>query len=455
MSILSALSPIDQRPLGGFTVPDAYAIAAAVATARAAAAVWADRPVKERAARVGRLATLLLDRSDHVVEVVSATTGKVHSEALLGEIFPLLAGLDFYRRQAHKILATRGVVTSPMLFPGARARIERKPFGVVAVIAPWNFPLQLSLMPMLTALIAGNAVILKPSELALPVGALIGELLGKLELPPGLVQVLPGARETAEQLIDAGPDLVFFTGGVAAGRAVMARAAQHPIPVILELGGKDPMVIFDDAPLERAVNAALYGAFGNSGQTCVAVERCYVQRGLYSRFVEQVVAATGRLQVGGSAHGDLGVITSARQIETVEAHYQDAVAKGAKASGPLRREGQALYPVVLWEVTQDMRVMREETFGPLLPVMPFDTEADAIRLANDSELGLNASVWTLDLSKGQRVASRLRVGGWSVNDVVKNVGHPGLPFGGVGRSGFGRYHGAEACWRSASPLAAW
>jgi acyl-CoA reductase-like NAD-dependent aldehyde dehydrogenase len=295
----------------------------------------------------------------------------------------------------------------------------------------------------LTALFAGNAVILKVSELCLPVGQLVVDLFGKLDLPCGLVTWVVGNAQTGEQLIDAAPDLVFFTGGLHAGRTVMQRAARHPVPVMLELGGKDPMLVFSDAQLDRACAAALYGAFSNSGQVCVSVERLYVQQNISEPFLDMLKARAAQLKVGTDPHGDLGAMTSAAQIDVVQAHYQDALDKGAKVSGPLERQGNFLKPVVLWNVHHGMRVMREESFGPLLPVMAFTDESEALRLANDSEFGLNASIWSSDIELAKRVASQLNVGNWAINDVIKNIGHPGLPFGGVKQSGFGRYHGAE------------
>jgi acyl-CoA reductase-like NAD-dependent aldehyde dehydrogenase len=291
--------------------------------------------------------------------------------------------------------------------------------------------------------VCGNAVIFKVSELTIPVGELILQLLGQLDLPVGLIQHTIGESAAGQAIIDGRPDLVFATGGLTAGRAIMARAAQHPIPVILELGGKDAMLVFDDANLVRACKAALYGAFSNSGQVCVSVERLYVQQSCFDEFLSQLLAGLAGLTVGHGEKGDLGALTSLAQFDVIQAHYQDALDKGAQASGPLQLNGRYLQPVILWDVTHDMRIMREETFGALLPVMAFDNEQQAIDLANDSDFGLNASIWSQDIIKAERVASQLQVGNWAVNDVIKNIGHPGLPFGGVKNSGFGRYHGTE------------
>lgn len=441
MKTLQAISPVNGQVLGEFEKSGFEAIRRQMATAHAASSAWSTVDAAKRARLLSRFNRLLLDEADAIVDVITRSTGKVQTEALLGEVYPLQDLAHYYEKQAARILRYRGVPTSPFAFPGATSGIERRPYGVVAVISPWNYPFQLTVAPILSALYAGNAVIYKMSELSLPVGALIGRLFERLDLPAGLVQSVIGDGQVGEQLIEAGPDLVFFTGGPVAGRAVMERAARHPIPVILELGGKDPMLVFADADIDRACDAALYGAFCNSGQACVSVERLYVEQACYEGFVQRLIEATAKLKVG--PDGDLGAMTSPRQIAVIEEHYRDALAQGAKASAPLRREGNYLYPVVLWDVHHGMRVMREETFGPLLPVMPFSGEDEVVRLANDNDLGLNASIWSQDIAKAQRIASRLQAGSWAVNDVLKNVGHGRLPFGGVKKSGFGRYHGAE------------
>ncbi len=440
---IQVISPLDERILKTYSISSRDEIAHKMEAARLAAIIWAGYAVPKRVALLSRLRAIVLADLDDIVSTMMTVTGKVKTEVLLGEIYPVLELLRYYEKNAARILAPCRLSTSPLAFPNASAQFERRPHGVVAIISPWNFPFQLTLSPLLTALFSGNAAIFKTSELSIPVGELIMQLLSRIDLPTGLVQQIIGGAETGEHLIDSRPDLVFVTGGVRAGRAIMARAAQHPIPVILELGGKDAMLVFDDANLTRACNAALYGAFSNSGQVCVAVERLYVQDSCYPQFLQMLQDVVAKLTVGHGAEGDLGALTSLDQYAVVETHYQDAIAKGAKASAPLQLHGRYLKPVVLWDVTHDMKIMREETFGALLPVMAFNTEEQAIQLTNDSDYGLNASVWSADINKAERVARQLQVGNWAVNDVIKNIGHAGLPFGGVKNSGFGRYHGAE------------
>ncbi|MFI3219037.1 MAG: aldehyde dehydrogenase family protein, partial [Methylococcales bacterium] len=440
---IDAVSVLNGQVLNTYPITNHADINQQMTAARLAAKTWAAVSVAERVAILAKLNALILADIDAITELIVSVTGKVKTEVVLGEIYPVLELLRYYEKNAVRILAPCPLSTAPLAFPSAYAQFERRPYGVVAVISPWNFPFQLTLSPLITALISGNAVIFKTSELSIAIGELISQLLSRIDLPADLVQHIIGEAQTAEQLIDNRPDLIFFTGGIKAGRAIMARAAQHPIPVILELGGKDAMLVFDDANLTRACNAALYGAFSNSGQVCVSIERLYVQDSIYPQFVEMLKEATCKLTVGHGEAGDLGALTSISQYQVVKAHYDDAMSKGAKASAPLQLNGRYLQPVVLWDVSHDMRIMREETFGALLPVMPFSTEQQAIELANDSDYGLNASVWSSDIHKAESVARQLQVGNWAVNDVIKNIGHAGLPFGGVKNSGFGRYHGAE------------
>ncbi len=444
------ISPLDQAPLGQYTATPAAEIHSKLAAARQAAGEWAQIPVQTRAAKVAALNRLLSKNTDRICQTLGLCGGKVPCDALLGDLFPLMAQLEYYRKHAKNILAPKRVFTSPLMFPDAAAAMERKPFGVAAVISPWNYPLQLTLTPIITALIAGNGVIYKTSELSAPVGDLITELLAELQLPPGLTQQITGGRETGQAMIDAGPDMVFFTGGLAAGRAIMQRAAQHPIPALLELGGKDAMLVLEDADLQRACNAALYGAFNNSGQVCVGIERLYAHRDCHDALLAKLLDGVAKLKV--APDQDVGALGNPAQWAIIEEHYADAVAQGAQTSGPLQRDGLFVKPVVLWNVHHGMKIMREESFGPLLPIMAFADADEAVRLANDSAFGLNASVWSRNIPAAERLARQLQVGNWAVNDVVRNIGHPGLGFGGVKHSGFGRYHGAEGLLAFSYPV---
>ncbi|MBK8576045.1 MAG: aldehyde dehydrogenase family protein [Elusimicrobia bacterium] len=404
-------------------------------------AVWAQTTFKERADCLGRLRNLIIEEMDAIAGGLTSVTGKTPVEAVMTEIIPTVENLRYLEKNAAKFLSPEKRPT-PFSYRHSSSHVERHPWGWVLILSPWNFPFQLSLVPMATALAAGNAVVLKPSELSTEVGKMIVSLFYRAGFPKEVVALAPGDGLVGQRLIDAKPDLIFLTGGTETGKKVMAAAAAHLIPVILELGGKDPMIVFDDAPFDRAVEAAVYGAFANAGQVCVSVERLYVQEGL-RRLRGRAGGADQRLRVGQSMDDDMGPLTNPRQADIVNRHIDDALSKGARLATARWSKGPLLSPVVMTQTNHAMAVMTEETFGPVLPVMSFRTEEEAVALANDSRFGLNASVWTRDLDRGRRVAARLAVGNCAVNDVLKNIGNPHLPFGGIKHSGFGRSHGPE------------
>jgi len=447
MSLISMQNPATGAILGELPEATPDEVHAAMAQARQAFAVWSEVPLRERVKYLGQLRRHLVEHGEELARRISEDTGKMTLEAYMTEVFVTADTLLYYEKHAERILAPKQVPTPLVLWP-KKSYVHYKPMGVVAVISPWNYPFQLSMVPVLSALVAGNTVILKPSEVTPLTGLLIEELFRAVPLPEGVVQVLHGGRTVGQMLIEAKPDKIFFTGSVATGRKIMAAAAEHLIPVELELGGKDPMIVFDDANLERAANAAVWGAFTNAGQVCMSVERVYVQEGLYERFVKRVTEKTAALRQGFPAFAEIGSMTSQQQASIVREHVEEAVAKGAVVVSGGRFEEDSLFipPTILTHVTHEMKVMREETFGPVLPIMPFRTEAEAIELANDSPYGLNASVWSQDMEKARRVALRLESGNVCINDVIITVANPHLPFGGVKQSGMGRYHGPEGLY---------
>ena len=430
------------------TVPehDADEVAATVARAAELAPRWAALDVAERVAHLMEVRDRLLDRADHLVDVICAETGKQRTEALTTEIMPVCEAMDWYRRNAGDILAPRPVGTGTLAHK--RAWVRREALGVVGVISPWNYPFTLSMTPLVTALFAGNAVVLKPSEVTPTVGLAIGELF---EHPVwgDLVQVVTGTGATGEALVRSGVDKVAFTGSVPTGRRVMATAAESLTPVLLELGGKDPMIVCDDADLERAARGAVWGAFQNAGQTCMSVERVYVTEAVAEEFIDRVIVHTGEIRQGdggADGSGDIGSMTAASQIPIVESHLRDAVERGARVvvgGERVDRPGLWFPPTVLTGVDHSMLIMTEETFGPVLPIMVVADVDEAVRLANDSRYGLNASVWSGDDDLAVDVANRLESGNVCINDCIVSYGVPGLPFGGVKDSGIGRVHGIE------------
>ncbi len=414
--------------------------------AREAFPAWAGLSIKQRLSYLRRLRLLMVERMEEITQVVADSAGKTKVEAITADIMPVLDAIAHMERHAVKVLGRQKHPT-PLMLVGKRSYVEYIPRGVILVISPWNYPLQLAMIPMLSALVAGNTVILKPSEVTPLVGRLIEALFAQAELPVGVVQVAHGGGDLGAALTAGKPDYIFFTGSVRTGKIIAAQAAKDLIPTTLELGGKDPMIVFADANLERAVQGAMWGAFTNSGQVCMSVERLYVERPLYERFVTRLVAEVQKLRQGADDDADLGSMTFPAQLEVVRDHLDDALARGARLLTGTKPEewdhsrGLFIPPTVLADVTQGMRLMQEESFGPLLPVIPFDSEEEAIGLANDSRFGLNASVWSSDLAKAQRVAARIVAGAVVVNDVIVTTANHHLPFGGVKESGWGRYHG--------------
>jgi acyl-CoA reductase-like NAD-dependent aldehyde dehydrogenase len=437
---LIARNPANDRVIATYPLPDAAQVTACMAAARRAVTAAAVTSLPGRCALLRSLCALIAERSDDIVDCIVATTGKTRLDALAAEVFAALEYIRYTARNAPRFLEEQRVPAS-FFFNRSSGSVIYQPRGVVAVIAPWNYPFYLSLAPVVSAIAAGNAVILKPSEYTLPVGTALAELCAAAGFPPNLLQVLPGTAETARQIIAAQPDMVFFTGGTRAGKEVMAACTERLTPCILELGAKDPMIVCDDAPFARAVEAAVYGAFMNAGQTCVAVERLYVHAAIYPRFLHAVTERVRALRVG--PDGDLAAVTTPEQRRVIEEHVTDALQQGAVAVTQFSHNGPYYAPVILTQVHDGMRVLQEQTFGPVLPVIPFTTDEEAVRLANTGRFGLNASVWSSTPARARRIAAQLVTGSCVINDVIVNIAHPGLPFGGQKESGWGAYHGRE------------
>ncbi len=390
---------------------------------------------------------ILHQRKSEIARLISCETGKPYVEAFTTEIMVVLDAARFLIESAYGLLRDQPLPHGNLAMKTKAGRIVREPYGVIGIVAPWNYPFSIPATEALAALVAGNAVVVKPSEFTSLVALELASLLHQAGVPRDIFRVAVGDGATGAGLVNSEIDKLVFTGSVATGKRIGQVAAERLLPAVLELGGKDPMLVLEDAEVEVVSSGAVWGAFVNAGQTCLSVERCYVQRKLYEPFLEACVRKAKRLRVGNGMNPetDIGPMIHERQLRIVEQQVEDARARGARvlAGGTRLPElGPNFYaPTVLADVTHDMRVMREETFGPVLPVMPFDTEAEAIRLANDSEYGLAASVWTRDRSRGEAVARRITAGTVMVNDVVSCFGISEAPHGGVKSSGIGRAHG--------------
>ncbi|MBI2421895.1 MAG: aldehyde dehydrogenase family protein [Candidatus Hydrogenedentes bacterium] len=426
--------------------PTPEALAATMERACAAAAVIKNMPVEARLDECRKLKRYLIAHKEDLVAGIVAENGKCVTDALIGDIFTCLDLITHYEKHAPKILQDEAVPT-PTLLMGKKSKIMYCPLGPVLVISPWNYPLNTSLTPALCAFIAGNPVIIKPSEWT-PMRGILDRVLTESGFLKDGIQVVFGGRETGQQLIDLRPAKIFFTGSVRGGKAILTQAAQHLIPVELELGGKDPLIVFEDANLERAVNGAVWGALNNTGQGCTSAERCFVHDSIFDTFVERLKEKFGALSTpdtktedGGAL--DMGCMTTPFQLDIVRTQVDAARAAGAtvwQAYEP--KQGSTTYPpTIVTKVTPGMAAQCEETFGPAITVVPFKTEAEAIALANDTPYGLSSSVWTRDLAKADRVARQIEAGNVCINDVMSSEGNTALPFGGVKQSGIGRYKG--------------
>jgi len=423
------------------------AVEAVVARARSAQRAWADLGLRRRIAVLREFQAKLYAKKSEIAAAITREVGKPLVEALVTEVLVVLDAARFLIDHAWGLLRDEPVPHGNLVTKLKSGWLVREPHGVIGIISPWNYPFSIPATETLAALVAGNAVVLKPSELTPLVALELASLLHAAGVPQDVFQVVVGEGPAGAALLRSPIDKLVFTGSVATGKRIAAAAAERLLPVVLELGGKDPMLVLDDADVDVASSAAVWGAFVNAGQACLSVERCYVHRSLYESFAKACAEKTKQLRVGNGmdSHTDVGPMIQERQVRIVESHVEDAKARGARvlAGGTRLRElGVNFYaPTVLADVTHEMRIMREETFGPVLPVMACDNDDEAVRLANDSEYGLASSVWTRDRKRGERLARRIHAGTVMVNDVISCFGISEAPHGGVKASGVGRTHG--------------
>jgi acyl-CoA reductase-like NAD-dependent aldehyde dehydrogenase len=418
------LDPIEETPKDQ--------VAQLVAKAREAQREWAAAPLEERVKHVRRMRDRALDRAEKLAKLIHDEVGKPEEEALLAEVLATADVVDYWSESIEEHLEPMEVELDKLTFPGKSGVIHREPRGVLGVIMPWNFPLALPLRTLVPALLAGNAVVFKPSEASPRVGRAIGELFEGL--PEGVLTVIQGGRDVGAALCEADVDMVVFTGSVRAGRQVAHACAERLIPCALELGGKDAAIVLADCDLERAAQGVAWGALSNAGQNCAAIERVYVEAPIAEKFIARLSEIVKGLRFG----VDVGPLTTKAQLATVVSHVDGAKAAGAKVlCGGETKDGQGYLPTVVRVDSDDMELMREETFGPVVPVRVVADVEEAIALANASKYGLTASIWTKKASRGEELAHRLRAGVVTVNNHSFTGAIPAAPWSGHGETGYG------------------
>jgi acyl-CoA reductase-like NAD-dependent aldehyde dehydrogenase len=449
--LLACFNPATGARLGEIPVATPADVAAAVARARAVQPQWATSSFAQRRAVLADLMARILANIDGICDAIVEDSGKTYENALLGEIMTVCAKIDWMRRYGERWLKPERVRSGLLLHK--KGWIEYRPLGVVACIVPWNYPFQNIYGSLIAPLMAGNAVIIKPSEVtawsARWLDRFIRDSLSRAGFPADIVQVIHGDGITGAALVRAGVQKILFIGSALHGRHIVEGSAATLTPVIMELGGKDPFIVCEDADLAQAVPAALGGCFINLGQNCVAAERMIVLDAIHDRFVDAVTRAAGALRQGvplAPGAADVGAITSPAQVGIIDTLVRDALARGARAlvGGAVPAGGGNFYPpTVLVDVTPDMRIAREEVFGPVMLIMRVASDEEAIALANRTEYGLQATIMTRDAARARRIAAALECGGCAINDFGMCYLNQDLPFGGVKSSGFGRMNGRD------------
>jgi acyl-CoA reductase-like NAD-dependent aldehyde dehydrogenase len=448
--VIPVEDPATGEVIGHVPAMTAADVADAARRGRAAQPGWEALGYDGRARVLRRAQKWTVDNADRVIRTICSETGKAYEDAQIAEVSYGAAAFGFWAENAPKYLADERVRSSSVFVKGKRLVLRYRPLGLVGVIGPWNYPLTNSFGDCIPALAAGNSVLLKPATITPLTSLLLAGGLTESGLPDDVFQVVTGrGGAVGDALIDA-IDMVMFTGSTETGRRVAIRAAGRLIPASLELGGKDPMIVLADADIDRAANHAAYYSMFNCGQTCISIERCYVEAPVYDEFVTKTVQHVNAIRQGrpaGPGSVDVGSLTSPSQVEIIERHVEDAQAKGAKVlvGGHRGHAGEGGYwyePTVLVDVTHDMDCMREETFGPTLPIMKVADAEEAIRLANDSQYGLCAAVFSRDTARAETVARRVNAGAVTINDALVNYTALELPMGGAKPdSGVGYRHG--------------
>jgi acyl-CoA reductase-like NAD-dependent aldehyde dehydrogenase len=444
---LSSINPATGEALGYFEKTPAAALTRIVARARAAQAAWAHVPLRERCERLRNLRDCIMSRRDQLADAVVAESGKPRVEALFADIFVAVDTTAYFAKNGQRMLQPERVPHHSLAANAKSGSLTYEPLGVIGIISSWNYPLAIPLSQIIPAIAAGNSVICKSSDFTPHCGALIEKLFVDAGFPKDLVTVIQGSGEVGQALIEADPDKILFTGSVATGRRVAEACAKRLIPTVLELGGKDAMLVLADANLDIAASAAVWGSYTNCGQVCLSVERLFVEQLVSDEFADRCVAKTKKLRLGPGSdpNTDVGPMIRPYHVQRMVDLVEDAVSRGARVlcgGHPRVSLGPNFFePTVITNVDATMKLFQEETFGPILAIQSVTDAEEAVARANDSLFALSASVWTRDARRGEAIAKRLRAGAVMVNDAISYFAIAEAPHGGCSASGWGRTHG--------------
>jgi len=457
MSEIISKSPTTGDIIGQIPAMNAEQVKDAVEKARAASKSWALTSFARRTEILKNANQYMIDHFDEITALISRENGKPKVEAAVAEMLPAVNANSFFAENAQRLLADDKIEMFPWNLIGKKSYIHYVPWGVIGIISPWNYPFGIPMTQISMALAAGNTIVFKPSSSVALIGEKIKEIWEAAGLPEGVFNIIQGAGRIGEELIHNNVDRLIFTGSVEVGRHIAKLAGEALIPVTLELGGKDPAIVLDDADIDLTTSGILWGSMTNAGQTCAGIERVYVHRSVYDEFVEKISEKVKTLRPcdGNGDPCDVGAITTESQYELIAEQVKQAVNSGAIATSGNMVDidgGSYFPPTILTNVHHGMPIISEENFGPVLPIMPFDSEEEAIRLANDSRFGLSASVWTSDTNRGERIAKKLIAGTVTINDSLYTYGLTQTPWGGVKESGYGKTHGKEGLMEMVRPV---
>ncbi|MBC7474597.1 MAG: aldehyde dehydrogenase family protein [Candidatus Sericytochromatia bacterium] len=443
----TSVNPATLELLGEIDVFNKERVDLRVSKAHDAFSIWSKIPLEERLIYISKARDYIMDNLDNLCELITKENGKPLVESISADILPVLDLMDYYIKNKNAIPSHENISLGKWSLLNKSSYIEYVPLGVIAIISPWNFPFSIPMGQIIQAIITGNTVVLKPSEHTPLIALEMANIFNKIGLPDGVFNVVTGLGETGSNLVSARVNKIVFTGSVATGKKIMAAAAQNLTPVVLELGGKDPMIVLKDVNMSNASSGAVWGAFTNSGQVCASVERMYVDESIADEFIYEVVRKTKKLRqgIGLDKNTDIGPMISLAQMNIVKDHVQDARDRGAKIlTGGEQFNDLAGYfykPTILTNVNHDFKIVSEETFGPVLPIMTFKSEEEVIKMANDSKYALTASIWTTDIERAKNMANQIEAGTVSINDCVSTFALCQTPWGGGKESGIGRTHG--------------